>query len=203
MTREAGDVYGASFEAWSRVAELVETDNLENKIYPDLRLRVANQGPRPIIPAGILLRQDKKARVIFYATKFEPAQMVHLLVIPYLLAAYKADKVIIMNDNSDPERKPDLLSLVLREPVAEETLKTFGSFVQSTSFQKEDQRLWRADGETVVRRFMRENNDIEMEVVYVAGLDHMRLQNKQGKSDTPVKIAETLNKKDRDTACKV
>ncbi|MCX5711815.1 MAG: hypothetical protein NTY47_01940, partial [Candidatus Omnitrophica bacterium] len=149
---EATDLYQRCFDSWNSVAALTET----NAINPGIRFKVTNDDPAPTVPS-------RTAKVVFYATKFEPTQLVHLLVIPYILAEFKAAKVVIMNDNSDPKRKPDLLTLVVREPVAQEILKSFGPFVQYITFQKENFELFAADGETVLREFMRQNREMPMD----------------------------------------
>ncbi|MCX5712604.1 MAG: hypothetical protein NTY47_06020, partial [Candidatus Omnitrophica bacterium] len=174
-------LYQIGFNAWNKVAQLVDKGDID----PTIIFKVSNSDAPAAMPSRV-------AKAIFYATKFEPPQLVHLLVIPYLLAEYQADKVIIMNDNSDPDRKPDLLTLVVREPVARKILDSFGLFVQYTTFQKEDIDLFSADGETVLGRFMVENRHIPMSVTYVAGMDHMKLKTRSVEgvevNDTPLKI---------------
>lgn len=184
---ETGKLYELLFNAWNQVSKLV----VQRKIDPKIEFRVSTGGKRSF-PKNL----NRPARVIFYATKFDPVQLVHLLVIPYLIAKYKADKVVVMNDNSDP-RKPNLSTLAIREPVAKNVLKMFGPFVQYLALQKERADLFDADGETVLREFMVANREIPLDVIYVAGLDHMKLMtvNKSGEKvkDTPLKIKDFLD----------
>jgi len=188
---ETADLYKKSLEAWNRVADLVAHGVIRPE---ETTYKVSPDGEDAVMPADLGREQT---RVIFYATKFEPAQMVHLLVIPFLLAKYKADKVVIMNDNSDP-RKPQLVTLTVREPVAHEDLRSFGPFVQFTTFHKENLKLFRKDGETIFAEFLTQNASIPMEALYVAGYDHLKLtytdrDSGEEKPDTPLKIREHLD----------
>jgi tryptophanyl-tRNA synthetase len=175
------DIYGPLFNAQKRIRQLIRTRQIRPA---DIHLRVSeNDGPAKV-PANL----GRPVRAAFLPMKGDPWQTGHLFIMLEWIAYLKLDKIVVMVDNSDPTRKPDLSSLGIREPITKAILKEFGSLLQYTPLPKEHEELFAADGETVVFKLVELNKDVDMEMGYVVGSDHRFWVNPKGQDDTAKKL---------------
>jgi hypothetical protein len=183
------------------------TAEIEEDIYQPLLkaateiASLARQGE--IDPSGVTLKlsraapearmtiHGRSARVGFLPMKGDPWQVGHIFSMLEAIAEHRLDKLVIMVDNSDPERKPNLSSLTIREPITLELLKILEPFVEYTPISKEEADLRKADGERSIFRLMQFNRNIPISWFYMGGSDHRHweIQKKDGLApDTAKKI---------------
>jgi len=165
------DTYAVFADQLAQVAQLVKA----REIFPEqVNVRVSMEEPEgtPIKLTG----ERTVPNVLFWPMKGDPWQSGHIWMILEAIIKNKIDKVVIMIDNSDPTRKPDLSSLSIREAftwvIFEKYLKPF---VQYTTLPKEMLDLFSADGETVIFYLAELNANQPMNLFYGAGSDHANL----------------------------
>ncbi|MBU1913507.1 MAG: hypothetical protein KKB22_08245 [Candidatus Omnitrophica bacterium] len=138
------------------------------------------------------IRMSRRANVSLLPMKGDPWQIGHIWSILRVLAD-GSDMVVIMLDNSDPERKPQLTALPIREADSQWLFDAFSPFVVYTRFQRDRGPLLTADGETILPTLIYENRVI-IDLVnwqYIAGYDHFKwvVSNSTGLLlDTPHKL---------------
>ncbi|MBU1852986.1 MAG: hypothetical protein KJ957_02945 [Candidatus Omnitrophica bacterium] len=123
-----------------------------------------------VVPEVLL---DRKARIAYWPMKGDPWHWGHIWLIWRLLAdGY--DVVVIMMDNDDPDRKPFLTGLSIREADSRWLFDAFDPFIVYTSFQRELRPLLEADGDTITATVIFENREIGpvTKWLYDAGWDH-------------------------------
>ncbi|HQO57189.1 MAG TPA: response regulator [Candidatus Omnitrophota bacterium] len=166
-----GDTYAVFADQLAQIAEMVKARD----IFPEqVNVRVSMEEPEQ---APIQLTGERTVpNVLFWAMKGDPWQSGHIWMILEAIIKNKIDKVVVMIDNSDPTRKPDLSSLSIREAftwvIFEKYLKPF---VQYTTLPKEMLDLFSADGETVIFYLAELNANQPMNLFYGAGSDHANL----------------------------
>ncbi len=114
----------------------------------------------------------RQAKVGFLPMKGDPWQIGHLAQPLRAMAEQGLDKILVMIDNSDPVRKPDLSSLSVREALTIELMKIASPFVEYTPIAKEEEDLWTADGETSIFRLIQFNRGLNVLWFYFVGGDH-------------------------------
>lgn len=165
------DTYKVFANQLSQISEMVKA----REIFPEqVTVRVSMEEPEqaPIQLAG----ERTVPNVLFWPMKGDPWQSGHIWMILEAIIKNKIDKVVIMIDNSDPTRKPDLSSLTIREAFSRVIFdKYLKPFVQYTTLPKEMLELFSADGETVIFYFAELNANQPMNLFYGAGSDHANL----------------------------
>jgi len=141
---------------------------------------------------------DRKVKISYLPMKGDPWQIGHLWTILDLLAD-DSDIVVIMMDNSDPDRKPDLTALPIREADSQYLFDSLAPYVEYTEFQRERRPLLTVDGETTTPNLVYKNRNISDQVVwqYIAGYDHFNWTTEKGGKtllDVPYKLFFDLTK---------
>jgi len=158
------DIYGPLLNAIDRIETLIQ----KNEIAPQsVQLKASRYDANPQISVG-----DRAARIGFLPMKGDPWQIGHVFVMLEAIASGHLDKLVIMVDNSDPDRKPDLSSLTIREPMTLELMKILEPFVVYTPISKEEEDLRTADGERSMFRLIQFNRSVKMKWFYMVGSDH-------------------------------
>lgn len=157
------------YEPLLKAVSVIEENRASKAIRPaETRLRVFDKDAPGFIPSNL----GRPARVGFLPMKGDPWQLGHVFAILEAIASRKLDKVVVMVDNSDPVRKPTLLSLVIREATTKVLLSRLGDLVQYTPLPKEHEELFAADGETVLFKLINLNEGLNIEWDYMFGSDH-------------------------------
>ncbi len=139
----------------------------------------------------------KKALVRYWPMKGDPWQWGHVWLCLELFNS-GADKVGLMIDDGDPTRKPDLSPLSFRDAMTQELMAAMAGYVDVVYYNREQQELLTADGDTVTATFLKENLDILpfMDLEYVAGYDHFAdflvLKKGEWQLDVPSKLMEVV-----------
>ncbi len=191
------DIYVPLIDAMSRIMELAEN----GEIHPDqVKLKLGRHGPEAEVSI-----EGRPARIGFLPIKGNPWQVGHIFVMLEAIAEGKLDKVVIMVDNSDPDRKPDLSSLTVREPITMELLKILEPFIEYTPISKEEQDLRTADGERSIFRLMEFNRSVPVEWFYMVGSDHRHWDKGLKAAEKGLEISQMAEvaERDRDTAKKL
>ncbi|MBI4396972.1 MAG: fructose-bisphosphatase class II, partial [Elusimicrobia bacterium] len=181
------DIYNPLKEAVEKIAELRRNGEIDPEAVL-LKLSQNDRDPR----IGV---SGRPARVGFLPMKGDPWQTGHIFVMLAAIAEQKLDKVVIAIDNSDPERKPNLSSLSIREAITLELLKVVEPFVEYTPVAKEEADLFTADGETMIFRLMKFNRGAPLHWFYMVGSDHRYWVNPKGKPDTAQKLSQHMQQK--------
>ncbi|MBU1933011.1 MAG: hypothetical protein KKC66_03825, partial [Candidatus Omnitrophica bacterium] len=116
----------------------------------------------------------RKAKVAYLPMKGDPWHWGHIWMVWRLLAdGY--DVVIPMEDNGDPDRKPDLTALSIREVDSQFLYEAFSPFLEPMKFQREIRTLLEVDGDTMTAVLIFKNREISsmVEITYIAGYDHL------------------------------
>ncbi len=119
---------------------------------------------------------DRKAKIAFLPMKGDPWHWGHVWVVLRLLAdGY--DQVVIMVDIGEPELKPNLTALPIREADSAWLFDALNPFIGQLRLQREIRPFFDADGETVYPKLILTNKEVSSDVewTYIAGFDHMFL----------------------------
>jgi hypothetical protein len=172
------DIFQPLFSSTDEIDRLAAAGETQ----PDkVRLRLSRSSPE-----GHVSIRGRSARVGFLPMKGDPWQIGHIFTMVSAIAAGRLDKVVIMVDNGDPDRKPDLSSLAIREPMTLALLKLLEPFIEYTAISKEEEDLKIADGERSIFRLMSLNRGLPIEWFYMGGSDHRRWEViKEGKPPAP------------------
>jgi len=164
------DTYNVIAQLFEKISQL----RRDGKIEPEkvnLRISIREEQKDPVT-----LKDGRNPRVLYWPLKGDPWQVGHLWMLLESIAKYKIDKVVIGIDNSDPDRKPGLSSLSIREAVTSMIIKHYlGDLVQYTTIAKEVPELFGADGEQMIFTLSSINSEQPMDLFYGAGSDHAHL----------------------------
>ncbi len=139
----------------------------------------------------------RKALVRYWPMKGDPWQWGHIWLALELLNR-GADKVVLMIDDGDPTRKPDLSPLSFRDAMTKELIALMAGYVNIVYYNREHQELLTADGDTVTATLLKENKSILpfIDFEYVAGYDHfagfLALKKGEWQLDVPSKLMEVI-----------
>ncbi len=183
------DIYEPLLSAVDRIEQATR----DGKIDPmALRLKLSRSAPEAQSRIA-----GRNARVGFLPMKGDPWQTGHIFMMLEAIAN-GLDRVVPMTDNSDPDRKPNLSSLAIREPITLELLKVLEPFVEYSPIAKEEADLRKADGERSLFRLMKWNRTLKVDWFYMVGSDHRHWEvEKQGKiqPDTAKKLLGYISEK--------
>lgn len=183
MKEIESDVYVPIMECLDKISERIESSDL---VPNAVTLRLSEKDETPEVNIA------KKVQIGFLPMKGDPWQIGHLWVILKLLAG-GYDTVVVMLDNSDPDRKLDLTALPIRKADSAELFRILRPFVLHTSFQEEYRPLFTSDGEIIMPTLIYENKAIAERVIWIydAGYDHFNWTlSKKGENflDVPYKL---------------
>ncbi len=168
------DTYSEIFPLVKRIDEMIAN----KEIFPDdVDLSMSIYDGKERMPFRVGKGENERdPNILFWPLKGDPWQVGHIWMLLKAVVEHKIDRIVIMVDNSDPERKPDLSSLVIRDPLSAFIFKNYlKGLVQYTTLPKEMPKLFGADGETVIFQWLRLNKNQPMNVFYGGGTDHLFL----------------------------
>jgi hypothetical protein len=164
----ADEINQAVFEPLFKAVDTIQNLLRDRQIDPDrVKLKLSR-----FDSDGKIDLDGRPARVGFLPMKGDPWQIGHIFIMLEAIAERRLDKIVIMVDNGDPDRKPDLSSLAIREPMTLELLKLLEPFVEYSPMAKEEEDLQNADGERSIFRLISFNRGLPVEWLYMVGSDH-------------------------------
>ncbi|MGO9411968.1 MAG: hypothetical protein ACLQCB_14620 [Spirochaetia bacterium] len=129
--------------------------------------------------------QDGALRIGVYALAANPLHWGHLLVGLSALVLMRLDRVVFVIAGTDP-RKPFLLAPEIRHPLARTVIEAFHPFFAYSPIALGTD----LDGETNLGRLFALNPSLSVHAFYIAGSDHCRRRNEEGRPDTIEKLEE-------------
>jgi phosphomannomutase len=137
----------------------------------------------------------------FFATAADPFHYGHLVTALDAMVKFKMDKMVWHVHGID-ERKVSLNPYKMRYPMAESTLKIFGDLFEFTDVNRSEDKNVNTgrvesniynNGETNLFNFLKWNHHLNLHAVYLAGSDHGRWKDKNGKPDVCQNLYEFMN----------